>query len=210
MDKLKIKYKNKKWYLVINGIKSETKSIVKSISSYIDALDKPQDLRFILKILIEFKSGQGVFELQTCYATTDFTLPFIKELENQVTTKKIKLVSFTKLSIPNPRDKKNIIIIDNSLINKEYTISLDEEPYTLNKLISYFKESKALRNYQGIYFNSESYRVLVKNENDVNKPMYKGIMYFNKEKSETYIEEFKGLLQMHSKILKDIANSTEE
>ena len=211
MDKIKAKYKNQKWHLVINGSKSETKSLVKSIGSYIDALDKPQDMRFILKVLIEYRSGLAVFEMITCYATSDFTLPFIEELEHQINVKKLKLESFSKLKILDP-DLEEDIMIDNDLLNKEYTVNDGEESktYTLPGLTQFFKTTKILRKSRRIYFNSESSNMSVKLSDDTSKPMYKGFMCFDSEKASIYIEDFKKLLQLHDKVLNTIANSVED
>lgn len=210
MDKIKAKYKKNTWYLIINGIKSKSNSIVKSISNYIDTMENPQEMKFVLEILIKLKSGQAVFEMQTCYATSDFTLPFIEELENQINSKNIKLESFKKLDFPVPNIEKDIFL-ENKLICREYNLKFKENSkiFTLNTLIEHFKKTKVLRKARRIYFNSESCTMSVQNKG-VKKPMYRGIMFFSSEESSSCVEDFKKLLQLHDKVLDRVASSVEE
>ena len=102
-------------------------------------------------------------------------------------------------------------MISNDLINKEYVISKEEsKTYTLSGLSQFFKTTKILRKSRRIYFNSESSNMSVKLSEDSSSPMYKGVMLFDSEKASIYIEDFKKMLQLHEKVLNNIANSVED
>lgn len=206
---IKAKYKKGQWYLSFKGKKVKT-SLVKGISKYIDSLNKPQEMHFNLTISIDFESGQGVMNFITCYATSDFTLPFIQELENQIDKEILKLKSSSKLKFEEPDTNKDVYI-DNDLVNRNYRIDFQEKSknLTLPILTKTFAKTKILRKARRIYFSSESYNITVET-NGVKNPMYKGVFYFDKEQNTSYIEDFKTVLKLHEKVLEIISESAEE
>ena len=186
--------------------KIKTSSLVKGVNNYIDSLENPQEMKFVLKVYIEYRSGKGVFEMQVCYATSDFILPFIEEMEKN--TKVFKLDSLQNLQFPSPKD--NDVLIDNSLINREYEINYqgDKKTFSISSMTSYFRKTKLLRKVGSIFFHSESYNMTVQ-IGDKQKPMYKGVMFFDQGQSSSYIEDFKKFLKFHENTLDIIANSVE-
>ena len=206
MDRIKVKFKEN-WNIAINRKKVKGNSIVKALSDYIDSLDNPQEMSFVLNLLVAFSSGVGVFELQTCYATSDFTLPFIKEVEQQVFDKKIKLEIFKNIDFPQFNPETDISI-NNNLIIKSYIINFKKKckKFSFNELIEYFKETEILNNFKRIFFNSESSNIKIKSQEEENF-MYKGVMFFDCDKSKNYIEDFKTFLNLHNIVLTKISNS---